>query len=556
MSDAFEVPALESDTSDFECPNKTIAERSKRRAQIAKNLLAKKQKAESSLTEKLGNNVPNAANKAAGVAKQSPLVAEQTQLVLDSQELGESPASGEDDSDNDNTVFDDFENLFEDNRQVGGDQDIDEETKLTPGDIDPYKDDLPRIVLRALGGAAQSGTEVEKMLRRNDPTAEDSAHSFVENLFTLVSVIVLDSVYTTGQQLKTAQQDALLRQGFMSQLSSLLIDTYLYDNLFKQCEGMFNGDDEHPVQWPDLFLSYVDECMSTKLTGTMKNRNRALKQLTEKEGSAHLFSQKIKTVAVAARREINNRLSCMWRSNGQLASGETSSALFDAIRHTCRERDAVLKAKAVLQRDRSYATPTLRVKNAEDYGKAVTQKVEDILQRCKTDSFTPSYWLTFCLLGPPADSEHQLAILRLTDIAALQQKVIRIDDEHSLNRYSRKTLKAAAQRSSEATLDITALRVKDRVLSAKPPLSTPSHSSTPSRSMGYTVTHEIKTSNPLSVGEAEEKEEKQLRDIITLYQSLGKTDAGEYVFQAEVTGFTRQLVELKLRILEDLRKNK
>ena len=535
-----DIPNL-SDSSDFEGLNGTIAARAKRRAKVARSQDAKKQRAKVSVVNKVARK---------GVVTRE-LVEDQTQLILSSQEDSQEEEDDEissQESNNDNS----FEDLFRDpTPDDDDDEDVPSLDKLSASDIDPYKDVLTRTTLRAVGADAESGTEVEKMLRRNDPTDLDSSHSFIENLFSLISIIAFDSVYTQGKQLKTGEQDTLLRQGFVIQLSSLLMDSYLYDNLFSVCPGMFKGTDEdNPIGWPTPFLEYVNECMTQPLSGVMKNRSRVLVKLTLEEGCNHVFSQKIRTSAMNSRREINNRLSHLWRKNSQLASGETSSSLFDAIRHTCRERDAVVKAKAVLQRLSIYATPTLRMKSSDKYAEALTAKVTEILKVSKTDNFTPSYWLAFCLLGPPADSAHQIAILKMTGIETLQEKIIGIDDEVALNRYSRKTLKSAVQRNAAATEEVSALRRQDKDC-RKPPRSTPSStpsSSTPRDKNYHHVRHEIFTAQ--AAQPAVDREEKELRDIIALYQDLGKSLTGDYHYQTDIAMYTERLVRLKLSKLE------
>ena len=535
------IPDL-SDSSDFEGMSGTIAARAKRRAKVVRISDAKKQRAKDSVVNKIGRKGVVTRNSGGDVD-------ERTRLILSSQDEfhdDDDDVASSDEEEGDNS----FADVFRDDAVID-DLDGDEVVathQQTASEIDPYKDDLPRVILRAVVADAETGTEVEKMLRRNDPTDDESSHSFVENLFCFVSLIVLDSVYTTGQQLKTAEQDALLRQGFMTQLSSLLMDSYLHEHLFSKCQGMFySTDEENPIQWPTMFLEYVNDCMAQPISGVMKNRNRLLRQYTVEEGHNYVFSQKIRTAATTGRREINNRLSRLWRSNSQLASGETSSALFDAIRHTCRERDAVLKAKAVLARLSSYASIALRAKHSDIYGPALTEKVSDILAKmAQKDNFTPNYWLSFCLLGPPADSRYQLSILKMTGIDTLQEKVISIDDEVALNRYSRKTLKAANLKNALAIDDVAALRKKDRA-SGKPPLpgSTPV-SSTPKDTKYHHVRHEIVTGHQPTI----DHEEKELRDIIALYQDLGKSPTGDYHYQTDIAMYTERLVKLKLSKIE------
>ena len=156
------IPDL-SDSSDFEGMSGTIAARAKRRAKVVRISDAKKQRAKDSVVNKI-------CRKGVVTRNSGGDVDERTRLILSSQdEFHEDvdDVSSSDEEEGDNYFGDVFQDALIDD--VDGDEVV-ATHQQTASEIDPYKDDLPRVILRAVVADAETGTEVEKMLRRNDPT--------------------------------------------------------------------------------------------------------------------------------------------------------------------------------------------------------------------------------------------------------------------------------------------------------------------------------------------------------------------------------------------------
>lgn len=405
--------------------------------------------------------------------------------------------------------------------------------------VDPFSFMVPATILKA---SKESGSmsEVGKLFEDIQLGVESRMKTVCENLFSLICGVVAEKIYTRCGTISVKAQEALYRQEFKINMETMLINSYLCENLFERATYLFKVDDDGRRHWPKFFIEYVDERLSIPLTKTVAHRKRK-SGYSDLEGFNYMFSELVKDTAKESRREINNRLSNLWRDPSKLASGETPSGLFDVIRATTRRRDAVLKSKAAVHSKSKYATKKSRVGDAytEDFLKKF-----DYYSQLHDEEHFPHYWLTFVLFGPPAPEVEQLAIYN-KNIATIQRKIIPIGDEKALNKYSRRKL----------AKEVSDLNLKRN---GRPPKSvkTPangygSDSSVGSVAKQINVTHTIVTEAPKAPvvdfnAFVETKKEKRLNEIIDLYKSLGKNAHGEYTHQDLIQSYTYELIEYKL----------
>jgi hypothetical protein len=229
-------------------------------------------------------------------------------------------------------------------------EEIAPEVEINVEELDPTSDVLPPMVLKATSNGNVGGlSEVQKLMSTIDETQFISCEPLTENLFNLVCMVVYDQVLTGGLTLSEPEKHAIYKHLFVEKLKTLLLDTYLNDNLFSMCNGMFDHispeDGERRVMWPKFFMEYINDLMSTAPSLTKMNRKPAWKNLTKQELVSEYFGEKIKKTAMETKREITNRVCPLWRHPRDLGSGESPSAMFDAVRATTVDRESYVKAK-------------------------------------------------------------------------------------------------------------------------------------------------------------------------------------------------------------------
>ena len=97
--------------------------------------------------------------------------------------------------------------------------------------------------------------DVNELLLLCQCYSADEENCFNENLFCLISCLVMNSIITSGTITNSNQQNLLMRQTFFNILDSELLDSYLNDNLFCLNEEMFGPPEKR--RWPQSFLNLV-----------------------------------------------------------------------------------------------------------------------------------------------------------------------------------------------------------------------------------------------------------------------------------------------------------
>lgn len=413
--------------------------------------------------------------------------------------------------------------------------------------IDHRADCIQGYKLKVQKDAGVPCSEVQKIVSKLVHNTPETFTPFCENLFTILATVVVSHVTTSGVQATEHAQNAMYRQVFFEQMKVAGMDSYLHDMLFSELPEYFKYEEGVGLQWPNFFMKYVNELMNRELTLTQMNRKPATKKYTKTQGFNYNFSEKVKAVAHEARREINNRLSTLWRD--KLGSGETKSGLFDLIRGTTKKRDMYLKAKAAFHRTQAFTSAKNR--SGERYETAVNGKFEERFNKESDVDHFPHYWLVFCLYAQPGEEKFRLPIFQVDNISKLQEKVISINDEVAINQYSRRFIN-----SNKAKNELAALKA-EKVSNTKPPLSGQSRSPSPGSSVGSSknhleVTHHIIADDYTKPFDFNTQKEKKLEEVIQFLRDVGKDSNGDYKRQVEIEKYTDQLVKLKLEGYEKL----
>lgn len=199
-----------------------------------------------------------------------------------------------------------------------------------PVDIDPFDNILMGIELRANSTQGDTRSEVAKMFSDVLIDPDLGTQVIISNLFAMICCIISDTIYTKSGVLSSQELEALYRQKFFETMKTMLLSSYVEDNLFSDANDFF-GPKGSAREWPPIFLEYVDDCLALPLNKTAASRKRR-KNMTDLEAKNFMFAELIKSTAEECRQEINNRVTPLWRPPHKLASGETPAGLLDAIR--------------------------------------------------------------------------------------------------------------------------------------------------------------------------------------------------------------------------------
>jgi len=176
-----------------------------------------------------------------------------------------------------------------------------------PEDLDPRAEVLPQFKVKATKESI-SVPEISKLVAFKDLAGDTPYGPLCENLFTMISCLVMERVITGGLTLTDDEKLALYGQYYYEQCHACSLDTYLCEYLFEYIPDQFQRDIDGGLIWPGFYLDYIKEKYADKkITGTQENRTRSLKKLTLEEGKRYNFSVAIKNAATTAKTEINNR---------------------------------------------------------------------------------------------------------------------------------------------------------------------------------------------------------------------------------------------------------
>jgi hypothetical protein len=129
----------------------------------------------------------------------------------------------------------------------------------------------------------------------------------------------------------------------MESLGSVFLDQFYNDAIFN--DPIFEDGDRK--SWPACFTEYVQERKTAGKvlkTATFKKNNPGLDRLPVDMQPLYLWGKSIKAVADTAKTTINNRLNKIFVPPTKLKSGETPSAVMDAIRKSMHRGEALHKA--------------------------------------------------------------------------------------------------------------------------------------------------------------------------------------------------------------------
>ena len=187
-------------------------------------------------------------------------------------------------------------------------------------------------------------------------------------------------------------------------------------------------DDGDRKSWPPCFAEYVKERKTSGKvlqTATFKKDNPGLDRLPADMQPLYLWGKSIKAVADTAKTTINNRLNKVFVPPAKLKSGETPSAVMDAIRKSMHQGEALQKAtvywNGFFQRKKKVGAH-LEL-NKQEF---VVAKQQEILASLNSNWF-PDFWLSFAVQSLPS-GDKCLPCFKTADAASLTQGYVSLVD--------------------------------------------------------------------------------------------------------------------------------
>lgn len=245
----------------------------------------------------------------------------------------------------------------------------------------------------------------------------------------------------------------------------------------------------------------------------------------------HFFGADVYNTAYDVKQRVTNTMNPLYVAPEDLRSGETPSAMLQAIRKAVYTPDALSRAK------RSVSAKVVRLKKA---GKLPSDFIEDIeikkrfdeiIATFDPDEWFPNYWLSFVLLSLPA-GDRCIDSFQTVNAARIQQEFI------STAAAERERTRPSMGRSERRLGDRLAVAARyENQLRAESPANTAGRG-TPDSAISHNHTIRFEGGKRSRNSECTDEENnikvkharfKYLMDQYTFFSSIGKQDLAEAV---------------------------
>lgn len=237
----------------------------------------------------------------------------------------------------------------------------------------------------------------------------------INNLFAFLASIAMDNIKQSSTasffELFPMIVDKFDESIITSKMDSFYVKQIFYSPIFGESKDVVRT-------WPAEFLSFINDKRIAMPSKNWLSKNVKVKNLPDTAlQKKHYFGYQLWTIADKVKREITNKLNKLFIPKSKLKSGETPSALMDAIRFMMRNVFAIETARTRVKSKltklkfiaRSNSGLTEEEKQIE-VDKVVTefnmedeikQKTEIIYQGL-THNWFPDCWISYFALSVPA----------------------------------------------------------------------------------------------------------------------------------------------------------